>query len=466
MPKFELKSFVGGLSDYEDKGIKGAFKFGSALDIRKKADSLSCQQALVDEGSGVIVDLILFLVPCSDGNTYGFGDTGRIYKRTSGGTWSVVYTDTDGKIIGAAEWYNNAGKTFLDWATATKLNRKEIPGQSDWSDVNADAGWPKTNLSDEDWHTMKMAGGSLMIANGQYLAMVGYDDSYTNQALNLLPQDKAKTLIERNNLDVIVGATRKDSQEIGNLFSWREEYLSYAAKKPIPSKGINALIDSEYTLMQAGVNGGIYYSDLVNVLPITSFPGGGKVNPDGVDVDEGLALFGVFGGSAIDGNATTGVYTLGRKKKNAPFVLNLDYPFSCDEIGSVKNIGTDILVSYKSGSTYRVKKVDTANKATAIYQSLDLIAPSPFTKPVVWEAVKITTKDMPTGTKCEVWYRVNKKGNFVQAKMEGEVAQFTSGSEAIFLINSDGKICEVLVKLIPNGNNSPEVYPPVEVSFS
>ena len=42
---FEIKSFRGGLSDYEDKGVVGSFKFGSNLDIRKQIDSLSANQA-------------------------------------------------------------------------------------------------------------------------------------------------------------------------------------------------------------------------------------------------------------------------------------------------------------------------------------------------------------------------------------------------------------------------------------
>jgi len=50
MPVYEVKQFRGAISDYEDKGIPGAFKFGSGLDVRKVVDSISCNQDLVDEG--------------------------------------------------------------------------------------------------------------------------------------------------------------------------------------------------------------------------------------------------------------------------------------------------------------------------------------------------------------------------------------------------------------------------------
>lgn len=462
MKSFEIKSFRGGISDFEDKGITGAFKLGLALDIRKKVDSLSCQQALVDEGAGIIVDLIYFIVPASDGNSYGLGSTGKIYKRTSAGVWSVVYTDVDGAIKGAAEWFSSAGKSYLYWATNTKLHRKELPGLSNWTDVDADPGWPKTDLTSATWHTMKQAGGALMICNDRYLAMVGYDSSYTNNAVDLILGNVTKTLIEAGN-SVLAGTVKKDNSEKGNLFLWEQTALSWIKKKDIPSKGINAIIESEVLLMQVGTKGGLYFSDMVNVLPVTSFPGGGQVNPDAADVDEGLALFGVFG----NGAGNIGVYGYGRKIKNGQVALNLEYPLACDEIGSVKKVGGDILISYKSGATYGVKKVDATTKAQADYQGLDLKAPSDLPqKPVVWGLVKLILASLPASCAIECWYRVNKNGSFLQAKMEGNVAQFTTAGEqeAIFQIGAEGKIFEVELKLIPSGNNSPEVYK-IEIFF-
>ena len=50
MPVYEITSFRGGSSEYDDKGLPGAFKHATNIDIRKKKDSLSCGQALTDEG--------------------------------------------------------------------------------------------------------------------------------------------------------------------------------------------------------------------------------------------------------------------------------------------------------------------------------------------------------------------------------------------------------------------------------
>lgn len=457
MSSFVLDKFNGGKSDFEDRGVQGAFKSGTNLDIRKEVDSLSCQQGLVSETGVTFSGLLIAVIPSNDGNSYGFSKDGKIYKRISAGTWSLVYTDSEA-ITGAEEWYGNNGKTFLYWATPTKIHRKEIPGVAGWTDVDAaGAGgdpWPKTNLDSATYHTMKQAGGALMICNNNKLAMVGYDQSYTNEAVNLIPGNISKALSERDGQSII-GTYRQDNSEQGALFSWEQTALSWINKRLIPAKGINAIIDTEITLMQAGTNGGVFYSDLINVLPAVSFPGGGQVNPNGVENDNGMALFGVFG----NGTGNSGIWSYGRKKKNAPFVPNLEYQFDCDEIGAVRKIGTDLIFSYKSGSTYGVKRVDTSNKANAIYQSIDLKVPGELMdQSHNWTSVKLLGKDMPTGCAVEVWYRADKKGSFIQATMEGGTLQFTSGQAAIFYTGEEAVIFEAMIKLFPNGNNTPEIY--------
>jgi len=456
MQRFQVRSIIGGISDYSDRGVLGSFKFASGIDIRKQTDSISCQQGLTAEGVGVITDLILWLVPSSDGNVYGFGDTGKIYKRV-GTTWTLVYTDS-GKITGAAEWISDSDKYYLYWTVGTNLHRKEIPGNTGWTDVDADAGWPKTNLENVAWHTMKIADAMLMICNGPYVAMVGYDESYTVEAVQVYPNELTKTIIERQGY-AIIGTYQDNDSEKGALYSWKSDALNWIQRKEIPSKGINGMIDTELTLMQAGDQGNFFYSDMSNVLPVNGIQESGQVNPDGVDIDDGLGLFGMYGGT------NSGIYTLGRKRKNSPFVLNLDYPLTATEIGSVKNLGSAILISYKNGGTYGVKRVDSTLKGTGIYESLDLVAPKEFVRPLLWKSVVLRTKEMPSGTSIACYYRVNKNGSWVQAYMQGQVATHTTGQEAIFLIGAESQIFEFKLVLTPSANETPEVFLPIYVNF-
>lgn len=521
---YEISSFTG-LSDYEDRGAKGAFKFGSNLDVRKAVDSLSCGQALVDEGlhssrspsasispsisvsfspsvsvsssaspstgespspsvtpsvsvslspsttqsssislspspsggagvSTVYQDLVKTFVVASDGFTYEFGNTGFIYRRDADGVVQIVYKDPYGEIKGAAEWYDDSKNTYLFWATDTRLNRKKLPGLGNWNDVNVGNNYPKQNLNSGVPHTMALSGGSLVICNGSWLALVGYDGSYTNEAVDLIPGNYSKTIVERNGR-AIVGTYNNEAT------------------------GVNASIDSEVPLSQVGTNGDIYYTDMNNSIPVKKLPGGGKCNPGGVVnmvnqatyfeweqnalswIDKqgvgNLALFGIY-------NATTGkngVYSYGRLNKNKPFVLNLEYLLDVDEIGALANVSGTILMSYRDGSTFGVKAVDSTTKAQGIYEGLDFKAPTKLNEQITaFKTVELYMKPLPDGANIEFWYRMNKSGNFVRARTaEGETSYTKPGGiKATFTIQSYGDIYEPRIVMNPVANSSPEIY--------
>ena len=535
MPVYEITSARGGLSDYEDKGIPGAFKFGSGLDIRKRTDSISCQQALVDEGlasthspslsvshsaSGsaspsasvsnspsttnspsasvsatksaspsntgtasatpsvsesatksaspsvsesaspsatpepptMFDDLIRTFVKCSDGYTYGFGNTGSIYRRDADAFWKKVYDDPDGEIKGAEEMPASGGLTYLGWCTNTKIKKKLIPGAGDFSDIIVVA----QNLQSGVPHTMRQVGGSTMIANGSYLAMVGYDESFTNEALDVIPGNITKTLVERNGR-VITGSYHPGS----------------------PDKGINAAIDAEVPLAQVGDEGELFYADGINSISITRFPGGGIVNVGGVtnETDQvnffeweqtamswiskqsvgNMSLWGVYGAEA----GKNGVYSYGRRRKNHPITLNLEYPLEVDEIGALTTVEGITLISYREGSDFGVKAVDPDYKDTGIWEGLDFRAP--VKKPIgitTWSTHEIFCAPLPSGASVEFWYRVNKVGSFIQAYTVDGQSSFTyaNGKKAVFRVGGEGEIFEPRLVLHPIGNNSPEVY--------
>jgi hypothetical protein len=573
--KFEIKSFKGGKSDYEDRGIFGSFKRGKNLDVRGLNDVLTCNQALVADGTGasgadtIVTDLINFWVNASDGNTYGFGDSGKIYKRTSSAVWSVVYTDSDGEITGAYEWFSPT-TSYLYWTTSTKLHRHIITGN--WTtDVDAttasvassgtltvsdqphsgstvtigeitytfrttlttspttianevliganaeaaidnlvkaitlaatigtnystgtlvhptctavkataatmtvtaktvgDAGnsiitipagdhlafaqptlkngvtysaWPKINLTAATWHTMTQANGSLMICNNKFLAMVGYDSSYTNEALKLRPGITTQAIIEKGNQVLIGGG---DGVRESWLSTWEQTALSWIDKNRIPSKSINAIVQAELMLMSCGDNE-LFFSDMVNNMPVCTLDG--KCNPGGVVEKGGLALFGLYGGSY------PGIWSYGRQKKNESHTLNLEQYIDADEIGSICKIAGQVFVSYQHGTDHLVRKVDTATKATAEYESLDLVAPQEAT----WTSIELTTGTIPTGCTIAVYYDLDATGSWIQAKMAGDVSTAIAGMrDPIFLCGSYGRTFNLKIVLTPSSNTSPEV---------
>jgi len=530
---YEIKEFEGGISTRSNRGIRGAFKFGSNLDIRKAVDTLSCQQALEEEGlfvtshsqsaslsqspsqspsssnspstspsgspsksaspsssasrsaskslspsasaspsssvspslspsaglNNVFVDLILFFVKATDGNTYGFGNAGNVYRRYSDGFTRNVYKDPDGGIKGAVEKPSSDGKTYLQWATGTKVMRKPLPGSGTWTDVEVIA----QNLTGTDWHTMKQVGGANYIANGSKLALVGYDDSFTNDALDLIPGNLAKTLIERNGRAVI-----------GTY------------KAGYPNKGVNGAIDTEYPLVQRGTNGEIFFANFTDTMPVRRFPGGGRVNPGGVanEVDQveifdwesnalswvdkqtlgGMSLWGVFGASS----GKNGIYTYGRENKEQPFTLNLEYAMDVDEIGAVASVEGVIIASYNSGSDFGVRAVSATTKAVGTYEGLEYRPQRK--KPIsinVWKTAELEFDPLPSGASIEFWYRNDPSGSFTRAyTADGQTSYSTAnGVEAVFRIGNKGFSFDPKVVLNPVGNSSPEVRT-IRIEFS
>jgi len=492
---YHLRTFLGGISDYEDKGITGAFKSGMNLSIRKQKDSLSCQFALKDDlPAGHMTAPCYFVVPASDNNTYFFCYDGKIYRRKTGGDYLVqgsglepVYTETyeSGNIIGACEWYDDAGFTYLLWATPTRLNIKKIAGAGyvqvePWTDANvASTGvWPKTNLTSTDWHTMTIANGNLQICNKNVMALVGYDLSYTNNSLQLIPGNAARCVLERGKYAVI-GCRNSTGKDETNFFAWDGIGLSWNDKQIIKFGGLNSMIDTEIALAQIGDNGQLYVSDFNTPVPFRVIRGGGHSFPDGMCAYHGMALVGISGNTNLmNAHYGNGIYSVGRINKNAPLIVNLDYQLDCDEIYSVKVIGTDIVCAYKSGSDYGVKVVDTGTYATAVYQSLDLIAPLgtrrypiPLGRMLNWSRIDLQCTPLQPGTKIEVWYKYDKmtKGGtnsdgWIPANTDGGLTQFTGTDKqnAVFYCGQKGRVAEVQLILIPSGNRTPEVN---EINF-
>ncbi len=463
---YHLASFSGGQSDYESKGIAGAFKASYGLDIRKQKDTLSCQQVLKDDlATGTMTAPAYFVVTSSDGNTYFFCYNGEIYRRNSSGSYLLVYTDSQesGHIIGAAEWYDSSGFTYLLWATPTRLNIKKVIGTGytqtePWNDVNtaSTGSWPKTNLTSATWHTMAMANGTFQICNGSVMALVGYDLSYTNNAVALIPGNAAKCIVERTQYGVI-GCTRVDTKDESALFSWDGIGLHWNDKQVIKFGGLNSMIDTELALAQIGTNGQLYITDFNTPMPFRQIRGGGQSDVDGVTVYHGMALIGIYNNTnSINSVLANGIYSVGRINKNAQLVLNLEYQLTCDEITSVKVVGTDILVAYKLNGLYGVKIVNTAAKSTGVYQN--------------WNKVDLQCQPLPAGCKIECWYKYDKNttggtnnDGWIQANIEpgntggGTQFQGTGNQNAIFYIAQKARTLEVMLILIPSGNLTPEI---------
>ena len=465
------------MSDENDKGIPGSFKHGYGLDIHKRNDSLSCKQAMQtvysadkgDYGGTTMTGIVQVFVNASDGSTYAFSSTGSIFSRSGDSQWLFVYNDENGGITGAAEWETNDGLNYLLWATASAISRKPLPGANTapdtgtmrWSDVESTYKVEFVSSS-AAWHTMSPIAGALYIANKESLASLDYAGNWNPRVMNLRPGNVIKALEERDDY-VIMGSTREDGSEEGHIWSWVVSSIDYIQKKRIPVQGINALVHTELPLLQGGTDGEIFFSDFIDMVALNAVPGGGQCNPSGTAIENDLAMFGMYGGTY------PGIWSYGRKRKNRPFGLNLDYRLVRDlagstisTIGAVTVINGVLLSSWGTtdGSTseYGIDEVSSTLKATGVYEGLEFNAGSPHVKKK-FNNVKLTLEPLPSGTSVSVKYKLNNDTSWKYGVLADRTTTFSTvnATAAYFNLGNSAEVYEVGTELNPTGNTTAEV---------
>ena len=468
MNAYRIQGYRGGIADDPYQGVREAFRFGYGLNIRGEENTLKCNQRLKEDlGSDtVITDLILFYVPASNGNLYGFGDTGNVYRKQGGAAaWELVYADSNGKITGAAEYTNNDGSDnyapYLYWATETNVSRIKLSGT--WA-TDVEHNW-QTLDGDPSWHTMSEALGVLLICDNKDLAMVDYEGGFNLDAVDLPRSHRNKCLLGLDQL-VVFGSTKGDKVEEGWLWTWDKIQPSWIQRRMVAERGINALLQGEFLMIQAGVRGGLYFWDTSSLLRIKKLPGEfAWVNPGGVTIMGGLPLLGV------NGSNKCGIYSYGRLNKNDPYALNLEYipshgKFENVLIGALTMYEDRIYCSWKDGTTFGTDVLDPDNKAEARYEGLVFDGGESFTQKG-FRQIKVVTKPLPRDCSIEVFFKVNQQTDWQKATMQdgSELFDHEGRSKAIFSIetggNEDdpgsGEEYELAMNLHPNGNDTPEI---------
>ena len=461
LQSYTIKDFNGGLSDLSNKGVRGSFRFGYGIDLRNTSASLSCNQALKKDSGTTVTDLIQFGVPATDGSWYGFGDTGNIYKRTSGGGWSLLYTDPDGQILGASEFIHNDGAgnyvSHLVWATQTKL--KKVETSVGFGSPTTVTTFLKGNAG--EWHTMITALGVLVACDSDYLCILDYEGAVNTSALQFPGGIYSKDLLENANR-LIIGATQKEQQRRGYVFTWDRLADSWITKKDLQAQGLNSMNFLEGgILLQAGEE--LKYWDSANLIPLKQLPGGGTTLPGAQSEYQAIAHFGVYGGTK------NGIYGYGRRDKNSPYALNLEYIMShgrytnaSDKIGCVSNHQGTLLASWYDSvaGTYGVDIIDQDNKAVALYQSLEIDANSPYMQKR-WSQIKVVCRPLPAGTSISMKAKTINDDDWVQCKADDQSTAMSTTGQKVGIFNiagaGSGEIIEVEVLVTPNGNATPEV---------
>lgn len=99
--RLPVTKFTGGMANDDKEGIANSAARILGLEFRKKSTSMTFKpKPRQDADQTIVTDLIVGGQRVANGDDYFVGDTGRFYKRTVAGTWSLIGTLTGGSAKG------------------------------------------------------------------------------------------------------------------------------------------------------------------------------------------------------------------------------------------------------------------------------------------------------------------------------------------------------------------------------
>lgn len=457
---------LGGIADSDYLGGANSVSAAVGLDVHTEPGIIQVNQKLTKESGSTVDVMVHDMVVCSDGNTYAFGNSGKIYKRTAAGSWTLERTASpaagSANITNAKEYSG-----YVYYAMQNRLGRWQV-GQA-WS--AADDNWATFANGDADFHPMLVLNLILYIGDKNYVAQVEDETGthiFVNKALDIRNPLRIKCL-GPSGVELLIGTYIADNVAEAEVIRWNTWSPSFSASDPVPEVGINAFLHVDnYVYVQAGKKGNLYLysSDLLQQVKRIKGSWGltnrAEVKPNAVASILGLPLFGL---SNVNGNpALQGVYSFGVTGANYPRILNLEHVISTGAttgitIGAIAFVGGSstaadvLLVSWFDGTNYGVDVLDVTAKATSAYFDTRMVT---VERDILHRVSRIDAayRTLPDGTSIEFWVSKN-HGAFTQiTDVVIDTARKIVSTEVTV---EDVVAFKVRVKLVASGNSAPEL---------
>jgi len=451
----------GGIADSDYLGAQNSVSEIVGLNIHDESGIIKLNQRLTKDSSTTVDDLVLAIVPCSDGSTYFFGSTnGKIWKRTSGGTWSLEATAAPAAgtagILGAREYQG-----YIYYAMQSRLGRWQLG--TAWSTRNDS--WATFTTTDSAYHPMHEVNLVLYIGDGNLIAQVDAG-TFSAAALDIKTPLRVSALGSMGT-DLLIGTYVSSNIVETEIFRWNTWSTSFSVSDPIPEVGINAFLKTDNRIVvSAGTKGNLYMyngQQLENYKQIKGTWGESTnkaiVHPQAVLNFHGLPLFGL---SLSTGTGVKlGVYSFGRTNANYPYVLALEYPISTGNltnvvIGALAGNGDTFFVSWKdttSGTVYGVDILDLSNKYATGYVTTRL---SLFDRIVqsLYGAITVPYRLLPTGTDIDIYAAKNHGSMTEITDKETDTDRLTVSTTVDV---GDASVFQAKIVLAGTANLSPEI---------
>jgi hypothetical protein len=308
------------------------------LDVHSLIGLAQCQLALVLESATPTEPCVRAIDP--SGNVYFFSTTsGKTWKRTTAGSYSLVNTNANGAHLGA-QYFD--GKVC--YATATKLGYFDLA--TTWTDTYQT--FSKTATA----RPMEELNGLLIIGNDYTLSTLDTSAVWTDNALDL-PTNYDITALCAQGSDLLIGTSMGANVCQSKVFLWDTYSSSWTYEDDVYEVGVNCFVKIDNgVLAQCGTSGQLYSW---NGSAMDRFK---KIR--GLTTGAGDQLSTVFKGKPLIANSNK-IYSIHREDSSLEYAIVHEYTATGTTISSIVAQGSQLMVSHGSG----VDKIDT-NYATAI----------------------------------------------------------------------------------------------------
>lgn len=276
------------------------------------------------------------------GNTFFCSTTtGKIWKRTTAGSYSLEHTNANTAHRGA-RYFNG----YLWFWTATKLGHYDLA--STWTDSFA---------TGTDFREGIEANNTLLLANGRYTARVDAANAFSANEF-VIPALYKQTCLKNIGDDVLVGTTISEDVAYCRVFLWDTVSTSYSYEDEVfEAGGIRCFIqlDNIY-ICQAGNNGHFYYWTGSKMAYF------GKIR--GITTALGEQKSATLNRRPLFACGTK-IYSIHSEENGLPTAFVCEYTITSGSISSIIVQGQNLLISTGTGvekqtTTYAVATIETA----------------------------------------------------------------------------------------------------------
>lgn len=365
-----VKYFNGGIADSEKEGVKGAFSIAQNLDIVTEPASFTLNKRTTKDSGSTVVGLIKWFISGSPHNTnlYSVDDGGRIYQRTSGGTWSLLRTVASCSGQGLEVFSN-----YLYYTQNTQVGRYGLLDGTPTFTDNWQTGLTDTSATGKKFAPIKAFANGLAVGHGNKLAW--WDGSVWTLNRITLPTGFNIRSMEVIDEYLVISAWKGDSiitSEQGMAFFWNGTSITYDFPIPIPDGGIMAVINSRNRLLSlVNTDGTIYlnYQPFQKLIKVPFLPNSKylEVYPGAITNWRGSTFIGVAANTDST-DIVQGVYQWGAKSDKYSEVLNLAYTPSHGKnqltsihIGALKGLGNVMYISWQDATARILTNVVFSN---------------------------------------------------------------------------------------------------------